>query len=729
MNLFTPIEGLSLTETQEQLYAYTGPPPVRYGTRTKPVLDNVSRPYSYFKADGSLPNIKELKTGRKPKEEINVEGPSSGYHHDSVIKFSKDFHRKYQHVFSKLKTWIEKDLPKCSYNVLAKGRQTYSFIQERNVPAAMALDETVEFLESNLGYRIGKSLLSYLQAVIDVLAMETTRKEQKFYKKGKISDDETTTSEEESDDEGKPGPSKVMKRQPQEKVVKKITIITQESLLLHASRLGTMWKHFERGRLNGRTIATPSMLLRGFVKLVEDAATVILEDIDSSGLPVGGEEKLAKLQSKLSSDRSPVTGELSGDQEKFNECLDPDAMRLMWTVFLQETGVEEWMIELFNVPFLLFKSKVADLGEGLTYQCGKMTKVFPFGELESEYDYLKALLVPKEKLHGQNISCTLGMFMGMYNLTSTLLALIAADRPELPGNHVESSDDFIHWFYVKDMDTLFSQAETLRLNFKLVGVNMSPSKCVLIVPAGTGEFNSKYHNGDFVGNVATDLPSLVPSGKNPSTDLAMGLSVLKHSFNTGQMCIGTISLCLRIFIKAYQYAYLAMGQTKRTRFFLENDLPVLLTNQGAKSVHSVSTLHLDEIALREHLGLLDTRQISILLNPENSLVQTNEPMVSFRPENKMPVVIEDNSVGSIYKYQFTRNRTILNRPNRNQLKKEEEYQQMCGALEQAYPELLVSNVGIPGTVNEALYNRIFTLIERSNLPEETKKLLREKLDS
>lgn len=46
------------------------------------------------------------------------------------------------------------------------------------------------------------------------------------------------------------------------------------------------------------TIATAFMLLRGFVKIVEDGARVLLENIDSSGTPIGGEEKLAKLASK-----------------------------------------------------------------------------------------------------------------------------------------------------------------------------------------------------------------------------------------------------------------------------------------------------------------------------------------------------------------------------------------------------------------------------------------------
>nr|UUT42627.1 MAG: polymerase PB1 [Thogotovirus thogotoense] len=709
MNLFTPLTELNPTATQELLYAYTGPAPVAFGTRTRAVLENIIRPYQYFFKEPDVRRALEIKTGCKEAEEINVEGPSSGFHAASVLQFSENFFKKYRTAMEKLKYWILVKLPKLKYAELSKGRQTYSFIHKRNLPAPIALEETVEFLEQNLKRKIGPTLLSYCQAIADVMEMERT-----YYETTRDPRPWELILEEVDSDEDEP----LFKYKRREEVY---TIrFTKEELWDQMRTLNTMWKHLERGRLNRRTIATPSMLIRGFVKIVEDAAREILENIPTSGVPVGGEEKLAKLASKQTF-HTQVTGELSGDQEKFNECLDPDAMRLMWTVFLRRLGCPDWIIKLFNIPFMVFKSKLAEMGEGLTYQKGKLSERKKLGEEPSEFDDLVPNIV------GNSISCRLGMFMGMYNLTSTLLALISIEREEITGSHVESSDDFIHFFNCKTHDEMFHQAETLRLTLKLVGINMSPSKCILISPAGIGEFNSKFHHRDFVGNVATELPALVPNGTNPMTDLAMGLNVIKHSVNTGQMNLCTGALAMRIFNQAYKYSYMALGINRRTRFLEENGIIPLLTNQGAPPVHSFSTMHLDEIALRRHLGLIDEDTIRRIMNPTNPITQRSDPSMFFRIENKMPQMVEDYSVPSCYKYTLSRNRTIQDKPHKTLLNKEERYQRVTTLVNKLFPEVLIQEATAPGTVKESLKRRLSLLVDRSDLDEDRKKRILSKV--
>nr|QOQ34668.1 PB1 protein [Thogotovirus dhoriense] len=716
MNLFSPRTGLSPTETQELLYAYTGPAPVAYGTRTRAVLENVLRPYKYFYKEEDVPQALQIKTGQKGPDEISTTSPSSGFHRDSVILLSRELKTKYPEAFERLKAWIDCELLEMEYAELSKGRQTLSFLRNRNQPAPIALEETIEYLQQNLGRPIGQSMLSYLRAVMEVLAMPKTTFTYE------VATNLARFDFEEYDD-GETGP--LMMHFEKEK--KKVTItITQAELWDKTCTLGTMWKHLERGRLNRRTIATPSMLARGFVKIVEDAARVLLECLPSSGVPVGGEEKLAKLSSKLEA-VSEVTGELSGDQEKFNECLDPDAMRLMWTVFLED--YPQWVKELFNIPFLIFKAKIADIGEGLTYQKEGVSRVFPFGEMPSEFDELLPNTVKDKEGKIVGVRCTLGMFMGMFNLSSTLLALIAADRAEITGDHVESSDDFIHFFKAKSHDDMFKQAELLRWSLKLVGINMSPSKCILISPAGIGEFNSKYHHRDFVGNVATDLPSLVPGGKNPSSDLAMGLNVIRHSINTNQMNFISGDLALRIFTKAYRHSYMAEGVTRRTKFLEAFKKEPVLLNQGAPTVHSVSTLHLDEVCLRYQMHLLGEEELRRIMNPSNPITARSEEVVSFRPEGKLPMILEDNSVGSCFKYTFTRNRTVTDKPHRVLLEKEQQYQRITSFVEECFPELTIGNTTMPGTVKQACKRRLEYIIEQSDLPTEQKRALLEEINS
>nr|UYX69296.1 PB1 [Tiliqua thogotovirus] len=709
MNIFTPLTELSPTQTQELLYAYSGPAPVAYGTRTRAVLENIERPLKYYYKTPNVTEAINVKTARKPIEEINIEGPSSGYHEESLFRMAINFHKNHPLAFEKLKYWIMYTLPRMHYSELSKGRQTYSFIHGRNLPAPLALEETVEFLESNLRRKIGATLLSYNQAVMDVLELETTECiiEESI-------NPENQEYMEEYDSDGEPT------LRLENKTKRRRVTFTREELWKHMRWLNTMWKHLERGRLNRRTIATPGMLLRGFVKVVEEAASVLLENVPTSGVPVGGEEKLAKLSSKQTSSKA-VTGELSGDQEKFNECLDPDAMRTMWTIFLQEASCQEWVQQLFNIPFMVFKSKIADMGEGLSYSSGELKKNFKLGTHKSEFDSLVPNIVDN------GISCRMGMFMGMFNLSSTLLALIAVERPELTGNHIESSDDFIHFFNADSHDQLFKEAETLRLSLKLVGINMSPSKCVLIVPAGIGEFNSKFHHKDFVGNVATELPALCPNGSNPMTDLAMGLNVIKHSVNTGQMNIGSGDLSLRLFTKAYRYSYMVEGITRRTKFMEENKIIPVLTNQGAPTVHSISTLHLDEIALRYRLGKIDPPTLRRIMNPENPITSRNESQVFFRIENKMPQVMEDTSTSSCFKYTFCRNRTVVNKPHRALLLKEERYQKVTKLVKDCVPEVLVAEANGPGNVGDCLKSRILLMIEQSDLDESRKQSLKRSL--
>ncbi|APP91612.1 PB1 protein [Sinu virus] len=704
MDILTPFSQMTITECQELYYAYTGPPPVAYGSKTKAVLENIKRPYQYFdkhKRDDKDLDI-TIKSGKKDTTNINMEKPSSGYNEEWLIKFSKDFCVKHRVAFDNLGNWLDFKLPLISYAELAKGRQTWSFIQKRNIPAAMALEETVEFLEHNLKRRVGKTMLEYLQAICDVLELDETNF---LIKKNKKGIDMNTEGEE-------------IEFVPTEKIKIVEIKFTREELWDQMRKLNTMWKHFERGKLNRRTIATASMLVRGFVKITEDAARVLLERIDSAGTPVGGEEKLAKLASNLVQRDAEITGELSGDQEKFNECLDPDAMRTMWTVFLKFLNRDDWEIDLFNVPFMVFKAKLADMGEGLVFKSGKVKRHFHLNDApENEFSCLKGLV------RENDIECSLGMFMGMYNLTATLVALIAADTIDIRGKHVESSDDFIHFFFEKSKDKVVEQAEKLRMRMKLVGINFSPSKSVLIIPAGIGEFNSKFHHQDFVGNIATELPALIPGGNNPMTDMSMGLNVIKNSLNTFQMTPLTANFALKLFFEAYKYAYLINGETKRKRFIDSAEIKPLVTYQGAEPIHSISNIHLDEIALRHHLGLISEEELSIIMNPANPITRTSEPTLTVRVENKMPTVSEDPSLGSCFKFQFSRNRTILNTETRIDLKKEKEYQEMSKLVQDIFPEFMIAPSTVDGTVMDACKERIKIMILNSDVTEPRKREL------
>ena len=65
MYLVTPLNKLDLTDTQELLYPYTGPAPLAFGTQTKYVLENIRRPYQYYKELNT-----SIKTGTRTLQDI-----------------------------------------------------------------------------------------------------------------------------------------------------------------------------------------------------------------------------------------------------------------------------------------------------------------------------------------------------------------------------------------------------------------------------------------------------------------------------------------------------------------------------------------------------------------------------------------------------------------------------------------------------------------------------------
>lgn len=157
MNLFTPLNYLNPTETQELLYVYTGAPPMAYGSRTRAVLENISRPYEYYIPNISEEQIPKVLTAYKRVERVQMESPSSGFVIEWVLGLAKEFSEKYSFAFTRLKTWLDKNLLFIPYSELSNGRQTWSFILKKNIPAPNALEETVHFLELNLKRKLGRT--------------------------------------------------------------------------------------------------------------------------------------------------------------------------------------------------------------------------------------------------------------------------------------------------------------------------------------------------------------------------------------------------------------------------------------------------------------------------------------------------------------------------------------------------------------------------------------------
>ncbi|BAS21817.1 polymerase basic protein 1, partial [Influenza A virus (A/duck/Vietnam/HU1-1245/2014(H6N2))] len=161
---------------------------------------------------------------------------------------------------------------------LTQGRQTYDWTLNRNQPAATALANTIEVFRSN-GLTANESgrLIDFLKDVMESMDKEEMEITTHFQRKRRVRDNMTK------------------KMVTQRTIGKKKQRLNKRSYLIRALTLNTMTKDAERGKLKRRAIATPGMQIRGFVYFVETLARSICEKLEQSGLPVGGNEKKAKL--------------------------------------------------------------------------------------------------------------------------------------------------------------------------------------------------------------------------------------------------------------------------------------------------------------------------------------------------------------------------------------------------------------------------------------------------
>lgn len=142
--------------------------------------------------------------------------------------------------------------------------------------------------------------------------------------------------------------------------------------------------------------------------------------------------------------------------------------------------------------------------------------------------------------------------------------------------------------------------------------------------------------------------------------------------------------------------------------------------QGAEPIYSVSTLHLDEIAFRYALGLITDEQLSKIMNPSNPVNPTNEDRFAIRMESRMPIILTDSSVSSIFKLKWSRNRTIINTSLVSFLEKEKFYKRVSELVEGCFPDVLLGVKSILGTAVGALESRIVSAVKSSSLDNERK---------
>lgn len=161
----------------------------------------------------------------------------------------------------------------------------------------------------------------------------------------------------------------------QRTIGKKKHKLDKRSYLIRALTLNTMTKDAERGKLKRRAIATPGMQIRGFVYFVETLARSICEKLEQSGLPVGGNEKKAKLANVVrkmmtSSQDTEISFTITGDNTKWNENQNPRMFLAMITYITKNQP--EWFRNILSIAPIMFSNKMARLGKGYMFESKSM---------------------------------------------------------------------------------------------------------------------------------------------------------------------------------------------------------------------------------------------------------------------------------------------------------------------------------------------------------------------
>ncbi|AFC35416.1 polymerase PB1 [Influenza A virus (A/little yellow-shouldered bat/Guatemala/164/2009(H17N10))] len=680
-------------------FPYTGDPPYSHGTGTGYTMDTVIRTHDYSSRGiwktNSETGAQQLNPIDGPLPEDNE--PSGYAQTDCVLELIERLDRSHPGLFETACQETIDAIQQTRVDKLTQGRQTYDWTLNRNQPAATALANTIEVFRKN-GHKLNESgrLIDFLKDVLLSFENNSMEVTTHFQKKKRIRDNHTK------------------KMITQRTIGKKRVKLTKKNYLIRALTLNTMTKDAERGKLKRRAIATPGMQIRGFVYFVELLARNICERLEQSGLPVGGNEKKAKLANVIKKMMAKSTDEelsytITGDNTKWNENQNP---RIFLAMVLKITaGQPEWFRDLLAVAPIMFSNKVARLGRGYMFESKSMhlrTQISAenLSDINLRYfneDTKKKIEKIRHLMVEGTASLSPGMMMGMFNMLSTVLGvsvLNLGQREILKRTYwwdgLQSSDDFaliINGHFKEDIQ---QGVNHFYRTCKLVGINMSQKKSY-INKTGTFEFTSFFYRYGFVANFSMELPSFGVAGNNESADMSIGTTVIKTNMINNDLGPATAQMAIQLFIKDYRYTYRCHRgdtnlETRRTksikRLWTETISKAgLLVADGGPNPYNLRNLHIPEVCLK--WDLMDPDYRGRLCNPNNPFVHHMEVestnLAVVMPAHGPAKSLEYDAVATTHSWTPKRNRSILNTNQRGILEDEKIYQKCCQIFEKFFP--------------------------------------------
>nr|QOE76809.1 polymerase basic 1 [Salamander influenza-like virus] len=700
-------------------YPYTGAPPYSHGTGTGYTLDTINRTHQYAAPgrcyNSTVTDNVMLDPTNGPLPDDNE--PTASAQIDCVLEALDRMDEQHPGLFQSAAQNAMEALLTTTVDKLCQGRQTFDWCSLKNNPAATALNNSITSFALNglVGAQRG-GLIDFCSDVLESF----DREELNLYTVKNFK---------------KKVPARNRKGFAVRRTPTKVkTKITRKEYLRRALTLNTMTKDAERGKLNRRAIATPGMQIRGFVLVVENMAKNICEGLEQSGLPVGGNEKKAKLSNSVSKMLSTcpeggVSVTITGDNTRWNECLSPRVFLAM--VERITRGAPEWFRDFCTVAPVLFSNKIARLGRGymITNKNRRTKSQVPTTDLFSINiarfnERTRAKLEQMRRFYNVDGTASLspGMMMGMFNMLSTVLGVSVLGIKNLQGKDYEwdglqSSDDVAVFVNGKTEDDCIEGMNDFYRACKLFGINMSKKKSYCN-RTGSFEFTSMFYREGFVSNFAMELPSFGTSGVNESADMSIGMTIIKNNMINNGMGPATAQTAIQLFIADYRYTYKCHrgdSHVKGIRMKIIKELwdqtkcrDGLLVSDGGPNLFNLRNLHIPEVILKFDMMDIDYR--GRLLHPSNPFVSHMSidglKEADIIPANGPVKRMEYDAVSGTHSWRTRRNRSILNTDQRGMILEEQCYAKCCNLFEAVFQSASYKKPVGTQSMHEAMKHRL-----------------------
>nr|QED21504.1 PB1 [Lestrade virus] len=670
------------------LYLYTGVPPLAHGTPAPKVAESVTRSYSYNhnKPEESVQILDNHFHIQRihwlgSEQDFPIGKVHANYYPSTIHEMAKNLLVRHCESIDNIADKVIDYFMNTNADLLTKGRQTCCPLTYKSVPAATAFRTMYDFLKRETGMKIFSGL-EWIQAFCTLLEKESVTGTTRAYLVTESHVYDPVTKQRVKKSNSRPIVQEKQFEQPS----------SQHYLLHIASYFESYLKSQERAHQKRRAIASPNMILRMFLAIIEEFHLELGKVTEGSTISIGGEAKKQKITAVLGaasllSTPRPHILQATQDATKFNECMSASAFEVTnKTLFCPEVR-QSLGLPPPRANGTLF-SRISSIGNFLIAIKRINMGPGPIAYSECSYNRLRWMpdhiprmnqftqswfrdCLPLLMGEGQLLASS-GMLMGMCNGAAStqheLPHLLNMDPQEMIAVSLVSSDDGMTKFCASSVDKLRECIVKHRINLELIGINLSDKK-TFYFPDKYGEYTSWYQDGDFVAQYGVETSSIRPQGSNPPDDfnsVAKGVMTALQTLNINPL---GATMRLRLGVDGVRRAWKIETDVVRDNV---GDNVLLLADGGIRPWHFANS-HLEESSLREHFVTTQEEKEYLLRirNPENPFNKDPTEDVTFSAEYGRLVTESIDTPRTAFHYCKRSNRTARNSDRKAVIEMEE----------------------------------------------------------